>query len=316
MPEQLSQKTFKKQSPPAMPIRADRRWILVVLIMLLAFFAAGAGLFYQTPGQPYPFTSSRGEAAILFGNGLYHYDTVSSAAQEQASDLVTLVVGLPLLAVSTWLAQRGSLRGRLIQAGTLGYFLYTYMSMSFLTAYNALFLVYVALFSLSLFAFILSLMSFDLASLAQHFSERLPRRAIAGVLFAAGSFLLLAWLGRIVPPLFQNQVPSLENNTTLVIQVMDLGLIVPLALLSGVLLLRRDPWGYLLASVAVMKMMTMGTAVSAMGINMALSGVAISPVELIVFPALTLINLVLAVILLKNVTTVQTVYDQATPIQV
>jgi hypothetical protein len=48
-------------------------------------------------------------------------------------------------------------------------------------------------------------------------------------------------------------------------------------------------------------MLTMGTAVSAMGINMALSGVAISPVELIVFPSLTLINLVMAVLLLKNV---------------
>ena len=42
----------------------------------------------------------------------------------QANDLVMLVLGLPLLALSFWLARRGSLRGRLLLAGTLGFILY------------------------------------------------------------------------------------------------------------------------------------------------------------------------------------------------
>jgi hypothetical protein len=67
----------------------------------------------------------------------------------------------------------------------------------------------------------------------------LPRGWIAGVLFAIGGFLFVAWMGRIVSPLLQNQTPALENTTTLVIQTMDLGLIVPLAIVSGILLLRR-----------------------------------------------------------------------------
>jgi hypothetical protein len=220
----------------------------------------------------------------------------------QANDLVTLALGLPLLALSTWLAFRGSLRGKLLLTGTLAFFLYTYLSMAMNTAFNALFLVYVVLFSLSLFAFILSMMSFDLASLPAQFSERLPRRAIAGLMFAAGAFLLLAWVGgRVLPPLLNGQVPLLENTTTMVIQVMDLGLIVPLAFLSGILLLRRSAWGYLLASTAVMKLLTMGVAVSAMGINMALNGVPDSVVILGIFITLTLVNMVLAVLLLKNV---------------
>ncbi len=275
---------------------------IILLIGLLALIAAAAGLFWQIPGEPFEFQTIRGETVILQGHGLYRYDTVSIVAQEQANDLVTLVVGLPLLAVSTWLARRGSLRGRLLLAGTLGFFLYTYMSMSFSTAYNEFFLLYVALFSLSLYAFILAMLSFDLASLPRHFSERLPRRAIAGLLFIVGGFLLLAWLGRILPPLLQGQPPAgLESMTTLVIQAMDLGLILPLAILSGVLLLRRSAWGYLLASVSVMKFLTMGLAVSTMGVNMALTGVPISPVELGVFPTITLLNLVMAVLLLKNV---------------
>lgn len=275
---------------------------LVPLIAVLALVAAGAGLFWPVSGQPFPFTTLRGETVMINGHGLYYYDTVSAAAQAQAQDLVTLLVGLPLMASSALLAFRGSLRARLLLTGTLGYFLYTYISLAFGAAYNPLFLVYVALFSLSLFAFILSMMSFDLHTLPQQFSASLRRRSIAAVLFVAGGFLLLAWLGRIVPALIQNQPPfGLESTTTLFIQVLDLGLIVPLAFLAGALLLRRSAWGYLLASVAVMKMLTMGLAVSAMAVNMALVGTEISIVELIVFPTLTLINVIIAGLLLKSV---------------
>jgi len=283
-----------------MKYQSTLRW-LVPLIGILALIAAGTGLFYQTDGQPYPFTSHRGENVTIYGQGIYAYDTVSSVAQAKANDLITLVLGLPLLAVSTWLAFRGSLRGRLLLTGTLGFFLYTYISMAFLAAFNVLFLVYTALYSLSLFAFILSMMSFDLEALPEKFSEKLPRRWIAGLLFFVGGFLTLAWLGRILPPILQNKIPLLENATTMVIQAMDLGLVLPLAVLGGILLLQCSAWGYLLSSVALMKGMTMGIAVSAMGINMALQGVPDSLGILIPFIGITLLNLVMAVILLKNV---------------
>ena len=278
------------------------RW-LIPLIGLLALFAAAMGLFDQTPGEPYAHTNHRGEEVMINGHGLYYFDTISFAAQQEGNDLITLTVGLPLLVISTLLAFRGSLRGRLALTGTLGFFLYTYMSMSVLSSYNALFLVYVALFSLSLYAFILSMMSFDLTDLPQHFSARLPRGWIAGLMFLVGGFLLLAWLGRIVPPLLQNQTPDLENTTTLVIQAMDLGMIVPLAILSGILLLRRSPWGYLLTSVTLMKGVTLGLAVSAMAINMAKKGVADSMGIMIPFFVITLLNFLAAAVLLKNVDT-------------
>ncbi|MCU0487602.1 MAG: hypothetical protein MUE67_01470 [Anaerolineales bacterium] len=274
--------------------------ILLPLIGLFALFAASMGLFYQTPGQPFAYTNHRGESVMIQGHGLYYFDTVSSAAQEQGNDIVTLTVGLPLLAISSWLAFRGSLRGRLLLTGTLGFFLYTYLSMCMLTSFNQLFLVYVALFALSLFAFILSMMSFDLATLPQHFSERMPRGWIAALLFLIGGFLTLAWLGKVVPPFLQNVTPALENTTTFVIQAMDLGLIVPLAVLSGILLLRRSAWGYLLASVFVMKAITLGLAVSAMSINMTLAGTPDSLAIMAPFLIITLLNLFAAISLLKN----------------
>ena len=274
---------------------------LVPIIFFLALFAAGAGIVWVGDGQPFTTTNIRGELVTINARGLYYWDTVSSAAQMQGNDLVTLVLGLPLLAISVVLSLRGSLRGKLLMTGTLGFFLYTYMSMCFGTAYNPLFLVYTALFSLSLFAFILSIMSFDIKNLPARFSERLPRRVFAGLFFFVSAFLLMAWLSRIIPTISPDRIPALENVTSMFIQAMDLGMVVPLSVVSAILLLRKNAYGYLLTSVATLKFTTLGVAITVMVINMSRAGVPASPVELAIFPLITLINLVLTVVLLKNI---------------
>jgi hypothetical protein len=276
------------------------------LIAVLALIAAGAGVLtavlWQPAGSPYDFTTLRGETVPIQGGGLYRYDSVSVAAQGIAQDTVTLVLGIPLLIVALVLAARGSLRGKVLLTGTLGYFLYTYTTIAMTAAYNELFLVYVALFSLSLFAFVLSVLALDVGTLATHITARFPRRTIAGFALFLGVMMALLWLGRIGPALLAGTPPvGLESYTTLVIQVMDLGIIVPVALLTGVLLLRRVPLGYVLAVVVQVFGFSMGAAVSAMVLGMVLAGVAVSPVELVLFPILALINAVLLVLLLRSI---------------
>jgi hypothetical protein len=275
------------------------KW-LIPLVFVLTLVATLAGL-WPAEGTPYPLTTFRGEQVTLNARGLYYWDTVSSAAQMQANDLVMLVFGLPLLAISFWLSLHNSLRGRLLLAGTLGFILYTYITMCFGAAYNPLFLVYVALFSLSLFALVLVMMSFDVASLPAHFSAQLPRGWIAALLFFAAGFLLLAWFGRIAATYPAGAIPALENTTSMFIQAMDLAIVVPLCVLSGILLLRRRPWGYLLASVGMLKFLILGTAVSVMGLNMLRVGVPVSAMELVIFPLIALANALMTGVLLKNI---------------
>jgi hypothetical protein len=271
------------------------------LIAVLALVAAGTGLFWRDGGSPFAFTTLHGQTVQIYGRGLYHYDTVASAAQEQGQDAVTLFLGIPILVLSLVLYRRGSLRGHLLLTGTLAYFLYTYASMAFYTAYNNLFLVYVALFSASLFGFVLAFTAIDLQTLPAHFSPRLPRRTLAGFLFAVGVFLLVSWLGLIVRPLLQGQVPAqLESTTTLVIQVLDLGIIVPVAFLSGILLLRRAPLGYLLAATVLIKFLTLGAAVTAMVVGQLLARVPLGIGDVAGFPILTLIGIGMTVVLLRN----------------
>ncbi len=146
---------------------------LALMIALLGLIATCAGIFWQGQGDSYPFTTLHGENVTVYGHGLYRYDTVLYASQSIAQDVVTLVLGIPLLVAGIFLSLKGSLRGQLLLTGGLGYFLYTYTAMVFLAAYNPLFLVYVALFSLSLFAFILALSGMDTARLTRQVSGRL-----------------------------------------------------------------------------------------------------------------------------------------------
>ena len=149
-----------------------------------------------------------------------------------------------------------------------------------MAAYNELFLLYVALFSLSLFAFVLSLLALDVATLPAHITGQFPRRAIAGFALVLGVLLTLLWLGRLGPALLAGTPPvGLESYTTLVIQVLDLGIIVPAAIMTGVLLIRRVPLGTVLAVIVLVFGLSMGAAVTAMGIGQVLAGVATSPIE-------------------------------------
>lgn len=273
---------------------------LIPLVFVLTLCATVAGLL-PGKGTPYHLVTFRGENVTINASGLYYWDTVSSTAQMQANDLITLVLGLPLLLISFILTLRGSLRGRILLSGTLAFILYTYITMAFGAQFNAFFLVYVALFSLSLFSFVLVLMSFDIPDLPSRFTEKLPRRRIAGLLFFAAAFLSLAWGSRVAATFTPGAVPALENTTSMFIQVMDLGIIVPVCILSGILLLRRRPWGYLLASVGLIKFSTLGTAVSLMAFNMVRLGVPVSPVELVIFPLMALSGIVMTFSMIWNV---------------
>lgn len=277
--------------------------VLSILITILSLFAAGASMVWpRGDGQSHEVVTLRGDTVLIQGSGLYQRDSVTMASQAIAQDYVTVLIAAPMLILGTILARRGSLRGRLLLAGTLAYFLYTYTSYSFGLAYNALFLVYVALFTLALFAFVLALMTLDIPTLPESFSPRLPRRLIALFLFALGAFLLTAWLERIISAAQANQSPyGLEIYTTLVIQVLDLGLIVPISWLGGVLLWQGRPWGYLLSSILLMDGLTYFLALLAMIIGETLAGVQMSTVETALVLLLAFFGLGMTVTLLINV---------------
>ena len=226
--------------------------LLSSLIFLLVLVATATGIFYQTPGSPIEYTTVRGEQVEFQGSGLYRYDPAWFALEGVVWDVINLVIGLPLFGIAIYLSQKNSVRGRLLLGGLLFYFFYVYIMATTGYALNRMFIVYVAIFALSGVAFFLNLHGIDVAHLPLQVSGRFPRRLFIGFTFIMGSVLVFLWLGRIIPIMVNDRFPpEIAGLTTLVSQGVDLGIVVPLLLSTGILLWRRSPWGYLLAGISL-----------------------------------------------------------------
>lgn len=279
--------------------------ILTIFIIVLAIVAAGYGLLSghgEDVRDGAGFTSVWGEKVELYGTGIYKHESQSMAAQAKAQDGVTLILGVPLLAVSLVLSLKRRVKGRLLLAGALGYFTYTYASYSFLAMYNNLFLIYVMIFSASFFAFILILLSLEREKVERYFKPGLPAKSIGFFLLFIAFMVMMLWLGRLMGPLRQGTAPEgLEHYSTMVIQALDLAIVVPVSAVTGVLLIRRHPFGYLLAPVVIVKASALLTSITAMLIGMLYAGVSVSIVELAIFPAFNLGVIGCMVLVLMNV---------------
>jgi len=278
------------------------QFVLYVLVFLLILGATTAGIFYKTPEPRIEHTTVRGQEAVFQGSGLYRYDPVVVVREGVIWDVINLSIGLPLFAAAIVLALRNSLRGRLLLGGMLAYFFYVYLMYATMMAFNPLFLVYVAVFALSLVGFFLNMSRIDVAGLPARFSPRFPRSVFIVFSLALSVALLLLWIARIVPIMMSGQFPEeLAGITTLETQALDLGLIVPLALCSAILLWRRSPWGYLLTSVAITFGFMMFVTIPAWIVVPLIRDGQVNLIEGIPFALLCLIGLVLVVLFYRSV---------------
>lgn len=248
------------------------------LVVLLALVYAGLGLFWQRGSAPFDFTTVHGQTVQIYGQGIYGHDPVLNAAGNRGTDAGTLLIALPLLVISIFLYRRGSLTGGLLLASILSYFLYNGATMAFGVAYNSLVFVYAAAFSASLFAFILACTAIDPTCVAEHVSPAMPRRGIAAFLIFAGIATAGIWLSDMLPAMQKGSVPAtLASYTTIFTYAFDLAVITPATVLTGVLLLRRVPLGYLLAPILLILCTLVGVVVIAQTIFQLGAGVTFSP---------------------------------------
>ena len=73
--------------------------------------------------------------------------------------------------------------------------------------------------------------------------------------------------------MFTGDAPGIASYTTEVTYVFDLGIIVPLSILAGVLLLRRAPLGYLIAATLQIVLVIVGILVTSQTLFQAQAGI-------------------------------------------
>ena len=237
---------------------------LVGLTGTLAAIAGAAGVFLRGDLATREFVTVRGETVEILTGGVYRFNGLQLASEGVGWDIVTLFLVVPALALTLPSLFRGTLRGTLISAGILVYFLYQYFEYAVALAYGPFFALYVAIIALSVSGTALLLARVDVATLPERFGPRFPRRAM--VAFGLYMALLLGgmWLPLIARTFNADAVAELYGGTTLVVQAFDLGILVPVGLFTAVTVYRRLPVGHLLAAVVIVKGMSVSAGIVAM----------------------------------------------------
>ncbi len=201
----------------------------------------------------------------LVMNGLYRDNSwVSSIFY--GTDLVTLVVVLPLLIWSTVSAARGSARGRLVFLGVVYYAFYNNVYYLF-SAFNRFFLVYVAINILSSFTVVAALLGSEVKPIGEGYNRGAHCRWISVVMLICAAILAVMWVGQSGMYIANGQLPQLISDTgsaTHMVAICDLTLIVPLLALGAVWLWKGRPWGYAV-STAMLVQCTIITVVLVVG---------------------------------------------------
>lgn len=182
-------------------------------------------------------------AAAMAGlavTGLY-VDSPNWVQQALGTDLATLFLAVPVLAVGLWTASRGSAAGRLAVVAGLLYLVYNYAIFAFSVAMNPLTAVHIAIFGLALWSLVLSGRS--AVEGTEGVAERLNRRAAGGFLIGVAAMFGLLWLGQIATVTTTGVLPpdlikaDISSNP---VYALDLAFFLPLCAIAGIGLLRRN----------------------------------------------------------------------------
>lgn len=189
-----------------------------LLIALLTAAASVAGLLYQT--EIYPTDELRQSFVV--------------------NDVVNLLLGLPILLGSMWLAWRGHLVGLLFWPGALFYGLYNYLVYLLGMPFNVMYPVYLVVVTLSVYATIGLVANIDGPAVKRQLSNRVPERLAGAILAVFGVlFMLLAASGIASGLVDENEIARPE------VALMTVDFLVCFAwIIGGALLWRRLALGY------------------------------------------------------------------------
>jgi len=232
----------------------------------LVGIASALGVFARGDGTVMTVTSIRGTTYEAAASGVYAYNSEQVVAEGIGWDVFTLVVIMPALLVAAVLVARGALRGRLLAAGLFGYTFYMYLEYSVTWAFGPLFALHVLIAALSLIGLVWLVGAIAPIVAELPVASRFPFRAWAFLSLGMAVLLGVMWTGRIVGAL---QSPAaadavLFGDTTLTVQAMDLVLVLPTLIISGLLALRRTAIAEAAGAIVVVAYTAMAAAIAAM----------------------------------------------------
>ena len=240
----------------------------------------------------------------IFISATYARNTTSFAAQGIGQDIVNLFIVAPLLLLSTILYYKGNKKAMFLWAGLLSYILYSYVIYGFAQPFNFLFLVYCAILGISFYAFMYFVISKINGAIKDWYEEKFPKRAVIIYFVIIAALFYFVWLSEVVPALLNDEIPEsiIENGTTTnPVHVLDLSILLPALLITGIFLFRDNKFGYLLAPILLVFLTFMALAVIGMIIAMIILGVETDLGLSVIFGLIIMINIVISFLVFRTI---------------
>jgi len=218
------------------------------------------------------------------------------------NDVVTLLVALPMLAVSVRLTStRGSPRALLLWLGTLAYALYNYAYYLFGAALNAFFPLYLTAVIAAALALVVSLSTIPPGSIAQRFPSNTPVRLIGGYFLFVSLSLAAVWIAMWAAHVFAGTPTPIEPEAFKVVAALDITLMVPLLAIGGALLYNHRAWGYVVAAIAGVQASLYLLVLSINSIIFVVRGLANPPGEIPIWGSLAAVTFAVTLLLFAHV---------------
>lgn len=211
----------KAITPVVLPVVHELR-IIAYVSLLIALLTAVASL-----------------AGLLFQDTIYPTEALQQSFV--ANDVVNLVLGLPILLGSMWLARRGRLVGLLFWPGALFYGLYNYLVYLLGMPLNGMYPFYLVIVTLSIYATIGLVASIDSPAVKARLEGNVPEKSAGAILAAFGILFMLLAAGGIAGGLSSESEMSRPE-----LALMTADFLVCFAwIIGGAMLWRRQALGYI-----------------------------------------------------------------------
>jgi hypothetical protein len=233
--------------------------------------------------------------------GVYR-DRQVVVAQSHGFDIGDLIAVLILGLGLSW-STRGSVRGRLVAVGALGYLLYSFVTYAFLIVLNAATVLYIAVLGFGVWSFITGFARIDDHEADGLAGGRLYRRLTAGFMIVIASLFALTWLREIAGSVISGRLPAglaAAGWPMNPVYVLDLGLVVPTVVLGGLRLFRGKPGGLRLAVPFLVFLSLLSISVLLMTVFMAIGGQPLVMPLLVVFVIALVVSTALAWVALRT----------------
>lgn len=242
---------------------------LTIIIIVLLCVASITGIFSMNFSKSFETINQYGDCVKIFGSGIYANDSYFKAPIFIGTDFCILFILVPLL-ISAYIKRLKNdtniIRIKLVSLYAVSF--YYGSSIAFGAKYNQLHLIYIGLFACSLFGMFSLVRKINMGSF--NFEVSKGQKIF---LILSGISLIVAWLPDIIPTVFSGQpLPLIENYTTEITYVLDMGIIAPLCFISLSLLKRKDNLGILLLAVILKACILVGVMMIPQGICQILSG--------------------------------------------